>query len=38
MAIEVPQIKEISGRGKNGERKESVLPSIGVERMGDHKD
>ena len=34
MAIEDPQNEEISGGGKNGGRIESVLPSIGEERIG----
>ena len=34
MAIEVSQNEEISGGGKNGGKKESVLPSVGKERIG----
>ena len=34
MAIEVPKNEEISGGGKNGGRKKSVLPSVGEERIG----
>ena len=34
MAIEVPQNEEISGGGRNGGRKGSVLPSVGEERIG----
>ena len=34
MAIEVPQNEEISGGGKSGGEKESVLPSVGEESMG----
>ena len=34
MAIEVPQIEEISGGTKNGGRKKSVLPSVGEEQIG----
>ena len=34
MAIEVSQNEEISGCGKNGGRKKSVLPSVGEERIG----
>ena len=33
MAVEVPQNEEISG-GKNGGKKESVLPSVGEELTG----
>ena len=34
MAIEVPQNEEISGKGRMEGEKESVLPSIGEERIG----
>ena len=34
MAIEVPQNEEISGIRKNGGKKESILPSVGEERIG----
>ena len=34
MAIEVHQNEEISGGGKNRGEKESVLPSVGEERIG----
>ena len=33
MAVEVPQNEEISGGGKMEEEKESVLPSVGGERI-----
>ena len=35
MAIEVPQNEEISGGEKMEEKKESVLPSVEVERIGE---
>ena len=34
MAIEVPQNEEISAKGKNGRRKESVLLFVGEKRVG----
>ena len=34
MAIEVPQNKEISGGGRMEGKKESVLPSVGEQRIG----
>ena len=34
MAIKVTQNKEISGGGKNGENKGSVLLSVGEEQIG----
>ena len=37
MAIEIPQNEEISRREKMEGEKESVLPSVGEERIGEHK-
>ena len=34
MAVDVSQNKEVSGGGKNGGRKESILPSVGEEQKG----
>ena len=34
MAIEIPQNEEISGGGRMEGEKESVLPSVGEERIG----
>ena len=34
MAVEVPQNEKIFGGGKNGGKKELVLPSVGEEQIG----